>query len=265
MLIDEIQASVKLGLDVVAMARAQGDTMLEAVALLWVGCGSYALGEPRRGVVLLRDGLSVLGNRTAGPWSTQASLPGVLVQVTARSYQSMFLAEIGEFAEALAIGREGMEVAQRINHPWNIVLAYWQVGSFHLAKGELEEATRLLQHAVSLGREWGSTRSAAMAACGLGYALALSGRAVEGIDLVERGMRETDGVGMTWLRGRHLTYLGESYLLGGRHDQAGAAATEALTFSRQRKERGFEAWALRLKGEVASQHPRGDVGVAERS
>lgn len=70
---------------------------------------------------------------------------------------------------------------------------------------------------------------------------------------------------MTWLRGRHLTYLGESYLLGGRHDQAGAAATEALTFSRQRKERGFEAWALRLKGEVASQHPRGDMGVAERS
>jgi tetratricopeptide (TPR) repeat protein len=264
-LVDEAQRSVELAHDVVEMARTDGDTLLEAVALLWAGCGRYALGEHRRAVHVLRESLLALGNGAPGAWPTQASLPAVLLQVTARSYQSMFLAEIGEFAGALAIGREGLEVAKQINHPWNVVLACWQVGSFHLAKGDLEHATRLLRQAMSLGRQWDSTRSAALAACWLGYTRALSGHVHEGIGLVEQGLRETDAVGLTWLRGRRLAYLGEVYLLGGRNDEAGAVTTEALAFCRQRKERGMEAWALRLRGEVASSRAPADVGTAETS
>jgi len=55
-----------------------------------------------------------------------------------------------------------------------------------------------------------------------------------------------------------LGFLGEAYLLAGRIDEATTAAQEALTLAQQRKERGHEAYALRLLGEISA---RG--GIAE--
>jgi tetratricopeptide (TPR) repeat protein len=50
-----------------------------------------------------------------------------------------------------------------------------------------------------------------------------------------------------------VAYLGEAYLLTGRVDAAAAAATHALELARNHKERGHEAYALRLLGEVMTQ------------
>jgi len=51
-------------------------------------------------------------------------------------------------------------------------------------------------------------------------------------------------------------WLGEAYLRAGRLDEAHTQAQRALEFSRAHQERGFEAYALRLLGEVAAQrHP----------
>jgi tetratricopeptide (TPR) repeat protein len=50
--------------------------------------------------------------------------------------------------------------------------------------------------------------------------------------------------------------LGEAYLLAGRWDEAMRLAARALDLSRAHKERGHEAWSLRLLGKVyAHQHP----------
>ncbi len=59
--------------------------------------------------------------------------------------------------------------------------------------------------------------------------------------------------------------LGEAYLLAGRVDDAARSARHALELARQRKERGREAYALRLAGEVASQGVLPDLEQAEAS
>jgi hypothetical protein len=58
-------------------------------------------------------------------------------------------------------------------------------------------------------------------------------------------------------------WLGESYLLARRMDDAARVGRQALELSRNRKERGYEAWALRLLGEIASHCDPPDVGAAE--
>jgi tetratricopeptide (TPR) repeat protein len=58
-------------------------------------------------------------------------------------------------------------------------------------------------------------------------------------------------------------YLGEAYMLAGRERDARDAAERALALSRQHRERGFEAWALRLLGEMAGQADRPKVEEAE--
>jgi tetratricopeptide (TPR) repeat protein len=59
-------------------------------------------------------------------------------------------------------------------------------------------------------------------------------------------------------------WLDEAYLLAGRLDEASTQAQRALEFSCAQQERGNEAYALRLLGEVAAQHhpPQGERAEA---
>jgi tetratricopeptide (TPR) repeat protein len=54
-------------------------------------------------------------------------------------------------------------------------------------------------------------------------------------------------------------YLAEACMLAEQQEDALAAAERALTLARDRGERGYEAWALRLLGEIASHSDRPDV------
>ena len=84
----------------------------------------------------------------------------------------------------------------------------------------------------------------------LGYAYALSGRSAEAISLLEEGVeRLIDGEG----KSQRTIWLSEAYLLAGREADARAAAQRALGLARQHKERGHEAYTLRLLGEIAAR------------
>jgi tetratricopeptide (TPR) repeat protein len=58
-------------------------------------------------------------------------------------------------------------------------------------------------------------------------------------------------------------WLGEAYLLAGRLDEAYTQAQCALGFSRVHQEQGYEAYALRLLGEIAAQRTPTEATQAE--
>ena len=58
-------------------------------------------------------------------------------------------------------------------------------------------------------------------------------------------------------------HLGQAYLAAGRTDDAMATAERALALSRERSERGNEAEALHLLGEIASRRDPADPDEAE--
>jgi len=57
--------------------------------------------------------------------------------------------------------------------------------------------------------------------------------------------------------------LSEAYLLAGREADARAAAQRALGLARQHKEKGYEAYTLRLLGEIVVREDPLDIGKAE--
>src|SRR5262249_38127530 len=59
-----------------------------------------------------------------------------------------------------------------------------------------------------------------------------------------------------------LAYLGEAHLLDGRPDEALAVARRALDLAHRQKERGNEAWVLRLLGEIAAHADPPDPDAA---
>jgi len=60
-----------------------------------------------------------------------------------------------------------------------------------------------------------------------------------------------------------ISRLGETYLLAGRKEEAIQVTLRALSLARDKKERGHEAWVLRLLGEISSQADRPDVEKTE--
>ena len=60
-------------------------------------------------------------------------------------------------------------------------------------------------------------------------------------------------------------YLCEAYLLAGQIAKASTLAEHALALARERKQRGYQAWALRLRAKIASQSDPPDAAQAEAS
>ncbi len=59
-----------------------------------------------------------------------------------------------------------------------------------------------------------------------------------------------------------VTRLGETYLLANQVENARACADRALALARARGERVYEAWVLRLLGDIASHRAHSDVATA---
>jgi tetratricopeptide (TPR) repeat protein len=87
---------------------------------------------------------------------------------------------------------------------------------------------------------------------------ALSGRVAEGLSLLEEGQKAHESF-QTLI----VTQMGEACLLADRFDDAVTFAGRALSLARERGQRGYEAWTLRLLGEIAAHPGSLDRGVAE--
>ena len=66
-------------------------------------------------------------------------------------------------------------------------------------------------------------------------------------------------------QGRQVAWLSEVHLLAGRLEEAHAHAQHALHLARDYKERGHEAWILRLLGEITAHRDPLDGTQAEAS
>jgi tetratricopeptide (TPR) repeat protein len=143
------------------------------------------------------------------------------------------------------------------------VNASWQIACSYALQGDFDRAKSLADQAIDLCRQWGFARSYGLAVSVLGRILVLSGRATEAVELLEEGLRRTDAAGLTFLRCPRLTDLAEAYLRVGRVQDAATRATMAVESARERGERGFEAWALRLEAEIALAAQPPDAAAAE--
>jgi tetratricopeptide (TPR) repeat protein len=170
----------------------------------------------------------------------------------ARCYLTLTFAERGAFEEGIAHAQEGIRVAEALDHPYSLSFACWILAYLHLTRGDLGRAVHLLERGIAVSREWNLTYFAVTETGSLGYAYALSGRMAEGISLLERTLSGVESMHGN-LQPLFLIYLGEAHLLGGRLADALIFAGRALTFAREGGQRGYEAWALRLLGEVGAR------------
>jgi hypothetical protein len=91
---------------------------------------------------------------------------------------------------------------------------------------------------------------------------AWSGRSAEGVSCLQQALTAYESAGIGAYHALSVAQLGEAYLLADQVDNAHACADRAVMLARGRGERGYEAWALRLLGEIAAHHAHPDEATA---
>jgi len=242
----------------IGMARALDDYGLEVAATLRMGSNYYCLGNYPKAVEALGRNLVPLDSPVVRERFGAISLPFA----NSRISLAIALAERGEFVEAVARCTEAIQIAEAVSHLYTVAMAYRRMGLLHLRRGDLHQATLALEHALEICRRVESPPLFHAVRSTLGYTYALSGRSAEAIPLLEEAVERPMARGG---EGQSLETisLSEAYLLAGREADARAAAQRALGLARQHKERGNEAYTLRLLGDIVAREDPLDVGKAE--
>src|SRR5262249_30628793 len=97
----------------------------------------------------------------------------------------------------------------------------------------------------------------------LGRGYALAGNVAEAASLLKQAIEQGASVGRNAESSLTLSWLAEAYLLGGRLADAAHFGRKAYDLCQRHQERGNEAWALRLLGEIAAHAEPPEVKQAE--
>jgi tetratricopeptide (TPR) repeat protein len=137
------------------------------------------------------------------------------------------------------------------------------LGHLEDRRGQFARATVPLERALALAHEWDIAYLSPIVLAALGHVYTQLGRADEGVSQLQEALSGYASAGIGYLRSMSMVQLGEAHLLAGRVENAFDVGLRAVVFARERGERGHEAWAHRLLGEIASYGDRPDVTAAE--
>ncbi len=244
---------IEAGESACAIAEAVGDLGLRVGATYYLGLALWFAGDLRRAADALRAAIALV---KGAPLGERFGLPGGgLPAALARFVLAWVLAELGEFAEAVAAGEEGLRIAQAAGHPFSEVWARWGLGYAHLRHGDFAAATRVLEQGLALCRGMEIRFALPFVAASLGSAYLWSGRATDAVPLQEEAVEAMTAMRILGFRSPLITFLAEAYLVLGRVAEAREQAEQAVALARAHQERGFEAWGLKLLGDVHAHEP----------
>jgi tetratricopeptide (TPR) repeat protein len=223
---------------------------MQVVTNIPMGLLYHAVGDYRRAIEFFQWNVDRLERDSTHERFGLFGLPSVFSRV----FLAYCYSELGEFAKANAVVEEAISIATAADHTFSQVYAYLGLGYLHIRKGDFERGIAVLERALELGQFSQIPVAFAYGASYLGYALVHAGRVTEGLALLERTTDEAISSRFVARHSLRLVYLSEAYLLAGRYDAAAATAQTALDLAQKHKERGHEAYALRVMGEVERLH-----------
>src|SRR5262249_21155426 len=219
-----------------AIAETLGDVALQFETNVHLGRTYFILGDPRRAIdVLRRNMASIEGDQSR----ERFGMPDLPRSVTSRAWLAVCHAELGEFAEGIALGAEAVRMAEAVDQPLSRIVASWGGGALYLHKGDLPKAIPVLERGLEVCQIWDIRAYAPAIASALGASYTLSGRVGEALPLLEQYASK----GVVAQQSKCVPWLSEAYLLTGRVDDAMRLAQHALELCHAHRYRGSEAYA----------------------
>ncbi len=233
-----------------AAGRAESPALQRAGELL-LGVVSFCRGDFHGAVARLSAPIAEFEDELVREGFVLPGLHSVFYAI----WLAWALIELGEVEEAERCANAALRRAEETGNPADLGYGCLGLGKVHLRIGRIEDAKRVLERGLALCRSRDVNVLVPPMAATLGLAYAASGRIDEGLTLLEGSVGQAAAMQLRAADAARVNRLAEGYLLAGRLDQAQAVASQALELARCREQRGMEAQAERLLGDVAMARP----------
>jgi tetratricopeptide (TPR) repeat protein len=241
-----------------ALATAHGDGIRQLDAQYRLGLAYFTMGDSQQAITLLTKIVkSLTGDLEHAFLGYSAPL-----SVVSRFILTLSFAMCGAFAEGLTRAEEAACIAEAVDHPLSHMFAAMALGYLSLMKGDFTQASTAFERFRALG-ERVTIPSMPEVTVALGLAYVRSGRVTQALALVEQAMERHQAMPDTAPSSSLVASLGHVYLLAGRLEEARHHAEQALTHAREHQERGYQAYALRLLGDIAARREPPESTQAE--
>jgi tetratricopeptide (TPR) repeat protein len=241
------------------LAEALADPPLLVSASNSLGQVYRDAGSFGRAVECFRRSLNLIGPGFLGESLGSASHPSV----ECRAQLTSTLGRVGQFAEAVRLGEEAIRQAELLDHPYSLLLALNTCGYAYSLQGRGDPAMRLFERSLRLARAVDYPAVGTWSVAGAGVAHRLRGQLGESLALLEEATQLADSLGIRNDRSTWLIMLAETYLALERPADAARAVHDALIGAMARTQRGEEAVARQVLGEIAARHEPPDTDEAE--
>ena len=175
--------------------------------------------------------------------------PGVCCRM--QTAHSLWL--LGYPDQAAASIQAALVLAQQLAHPLSLTMALRWAAVLHYLRREVSLTQARAEASMTIATDQGFPQQVAIAAPLRGWALAVSGRAEEGIAQIQQGVAAFRATGATRDFPAHLALLAEASAQAGRTTEGLEALAEALTGVTTSGAPWWEAELHRLKGALLLQ------------
>jgi class 3 adenylate cyclase/tetratricopeptide (TPR) repeat protein len=224
----------------VRLANDIDDAGLRAVTTHHLGQAYALLGRYRKAADLFRQNVHML----QGPLLHERFGHASVRSVSSGVWLAVSLQYLGDFDDALAAGADAMNIAMAADRPMSLVMAHAGLGLTYLGKGEAARSIALLERGMAIAETAHIVDWYRPTVSGLALAYARLGRHAESRSLLGRIP--------TSRRAGALIREAEAYFCLTQVDRARELADETLRLASAKKERGNQASALYLLGEIAA-------------
>jgi tetratricopeptide (TPR) repeat protein len=235
------------------------EVVLQALANQSLGVAYRAQGDYRRAIDSFGQTVAFFDGARRHERFGELFLPAVL----SRAYLATCHAELGTFTEGQTLADEGLRIAEAVTHPSSLMFASWGIGLLCLRQGDLPRALPRLERAVSICQDVNLLVHFPLMAAALGTAYTLSGRVADAVPLLTQAIEPTAASEPVAFQALCCLSMGEAQVLADRMEEAHALAERALALACEHQERGNEAYALRLLGDIAVRRDPPEVEQAE--
>jgi len=229
------------------IAEQIDDFQLRIATNLFVGMAHHNAGNYSGAERFLQAVVSSLSGNLISERCGLETFPAVM----SRAWLTKSLSERGMFDDAIKQAKEAARIANMLDHPFSIAVSSYGLGYVYNAKGDFSRAIEPLERGFSLSRDRSFTVASGGVIALLGYAYVLTGQANKGVSLLETIVNQIESLRVRPYRSFVLLRVSEGYLFHARLDEAARYAELALQAAREGGERGYEAHALRLLGDIA--------------
>jgi class 3 adenylate cyclase/tetratricopeptide (TPR) repeat protein len=242
-----------------ALATASGELVLSTLAHSYLGIAYAVQGDYRRAIDCFGPTVAALEGAQRYEFFGELYPPAVFC----RAWLAVCHAALGTFAEGQPLGDEGLRIAEAVGHPASLTHASWGIGLLSLQHGDLPRALPRLERALGLCQDANLLIFFPMIAATLGAVYTLSGRVADAVALLTQALEQATTMGYIAIWAHCSLSLGEAHRAAGRLEEAHTLAERALAYAREHQERGHQAYALRLLGDIAAQREPSAVLRAE--